>query len=142
MLELLMTALLIGGEPQPACPHRIAVPVNARVEPLLLRECGSGITVNTGGTTMSTTQCPLIVIVTPAHAQSQASENSNTFTEPAGQLAVKRLHYACETGYLLWILPILGSSCVFKGEVNAGAVTHYVQQPCVAIVVPPAEKTS
>ena len=142
MLELLLTtALLMGGEPPESCPHMTAEAQPAEAEPLYPRECGTGITVSSHGTTVATNYCPLLVIMRPAHARMRISPGSNTYVEPAGQFAVKRLHYACETGYVLWILPILGSSCVFKGEANAGSVTHYVQHNCPVIKTAPRSTT-
>lgn len=140
MLDLfLMTALFAGGEP-PTCPDLSAKPVPARTEVVVPQECGSGISVSPEGTSLRTNYCPLLVIVLPAHAVVQHSPGSNTYVMAAGQMPVQRLHYACETGFFLWILPILGSSCVFQGESNAGAVTHYVQHNCP--VVEPLTETA
>ena len=140
MLDLLTMALLLASWPPDPCPHMIAKPVRAEVTSYHLSHCGTGVNVNVGGVNVNTqpNQCPLFTIIRPAHAESQPSANSNTYTVPVGLLAVKRLDFTCQNHWLLGIIPItVSSSCVLTRESNAGTVTHYVQLPCPVIPEPP-----
>lgn len=131
-LRVLTTALLaLGAAAQPTCPHRTAVQRAAKVEMGTYVTCDQGITDRILGVDVRSPEmrCPLFVIVTPAHASDESTPGSQTYTELSRVLAVVRVNYDCIARYFL--IFNLGSSCIRRDEVNAGAVNHYVTVACL-----------
>ena len=51
-------------------------------------------------------QCPLFVIITPAHATTRQAANTWTYTKAVRNLHVRRLDFECVEHWLLGIIPI------------------------------------
>ena len=124
----LASVLSLGARAQNDCPNLRGVQKPARVDLAGAQICSAGLDGAFGAnrTALRTNDCPLIVIVTPAHEE--IGTGTGTFVRLLSTEKVVRLHFECESSWFLFIR--LGSSCRFVREDTAGSVNHYGTYPC------------
>ena len=113
---------------QTNCPMEAARRVDMRVVQGIAQNCG-GLTWSIGNVQVSTTRdnCPLYVIITPAHDVATASRN---FTQvvPTLSMPITKVTFICRPDYFL--IFHIGSACVYGTQLNLGAVQLLNTQPC------------
>jgi hypothetical protein len=116
------------------CPNLRGVQKPASVDSIGVQICDGGVNgmFGAGRTTVSSTGCPLVVIVTPAHEE--IAPGNGTYVKLLGTEKVVRLHFRCVTHYFLFFS--IGSTCEYVREDTAGAVNHYGTFPCPVLATP------
>jgi hypothetical protein len=125
VVALVVTAF---AHAQTNCPMEAARRIDMSVVQGQSQNCG-GLNWSVGNVQVSTTRdnCPLFVIVTPAHDVAATSRN---FTQvvPTASMPVTKVTFVCRPDYFL--IFHIGSACVYGNQLNLGVVQLLNTQAC------------
>jgi len=133
MIRLIFAiVLLIASVSAQGCPDTSThtVPTDITTGPMI--NCDStqividGVRI--GG---STTGCPTVIVVTPAHLEPRILPGCGTRAVPDGTVEITTLFFECQTTHI-WFVRI-SSECVRVGHQATGRIATYTTIPCTTV---------